>query len=143
MFHMITDNLQAYRRAVASTATAQSITRLNPHSSNIDELVNCRADEQLKLDGLMSIVQCQRRRQPTRPLTTATQERLMPPQLHVDQVFNMQINGSDAALLYMTLNFADSKPDITALLSPKKYQRLRAMCDQLEQIATTLVTYSE
>tara|TARA_R110001592_G_scaffold361649_1_gene672942 strand:- start:1739 stop:1906 length:168 start_codon:yes stop_codon:yes gene_type:complete len=55
----------------------------------------------------------------------------------------MQISGSDAALLYMTLNFADSKPDITALLSPKKYQRLRAMCDQLEQIATTLVTYSE
>ena len=43
----------------------------------------------------------------------------MPPQLHVDQVFNMQISGSDAALLYMTLNFADSKPDITALLSPK------------------------
>ena len=56
MFHMITDNLQAYRRAVASTATAQSITRLNPHSSNIDELVNCQADEQLKLDGLMSII---------------------------------------------------------------------------------------
>ena len=56
MFHIITDNLQAYRRAVASTATAQSITRLNPHSSNIDELVNCRADEQLKLDGLMSII---------------------------------------------------------------------------------------
>lgn len=67
----------------------------------------------------------------------------MPPQLHVDHVFNMQISGSDAALLYMTLNFADSKPDITSLLSPKKYQRLRAMCDQLEQIATTLVTYSE
>ena len=56
MFHMITDNLQAYRRAVASTATAQSITRLNPYSTNIDELVNCQADEQLKLDSLMGII---------------------------------------------------------------------------------------
>jgi|13_taG_2_1085334.scaffolds.fasta_scaffold36662_2 hypothetical protein len=56
MFHIITDNIQAYRRAVAATATAQSITRLNPHSTNIDELVNCQADEQLKLDGLMSII---------------------------------------------------------------------------------------
>ena len=56
MWHLITDNLQAYRRAVAATATAQSITRLNPHSIHIDELVNCQADEQHKLDGLMSII---------------------------------------------------------------------------------------
>lgn len=56
MWHIITDNIEAYRRAVASTATAQSITKLNPHSTNIDELVNCQADEQLKLDSLKSII---------------------------------------------------------------------------------------
>ena len=56
MWHIISDNIEAYRRAVASTATAQSITKLNPHSTNIDELVNCQADEQLKLDSLKSII---------------------------------------------------------------------------------------
>ena len=56
MFHMITDNLDAYRMAVAATATAQSIVRLNPLGKNIDELVNCQADEQLKLDSIKSII---------------------------------------------------------------------------------------
>ena len=56
MFHMITDNIQAYRMAVSATAHAQCVSRLNPLGKNIDELVNCEADEQLKLDGLMNII---------------------------------------------------------------------------------------
>tara|TARA_R110001583_G_scaffold8779_2_gene41565 strand:+ start:518 stop:886 length:369 start_codon:yes stop_codon:yes gene_type:complete len=56
MIHMITDNIDAYRMAVAATATAQSIVRLNPLGKNLDELVNCQADEQVKLDGLMNVI---------------------------------------------------------------------------------------
>ena len=56
MFHMITDNIQAYRMAVSATTHAQCVSRLNPLGKNIDELVNCEADEQLKLDGLMNII---------------------------------------------------------------------------------------
>ena len=51
MFHMITDNIQAYRMAVSATTHAQCVSRLNPLGKNIDE-----ADEQLKLDGLMNII---------------------------------------------------------------------------------------
>tara|TARA_R100000458_G_C8153657_1_gene160409 strand:- start:121 stop:384 length:264 start_codon:yes stop_codon:yes gene_type:complete len=53
---MINDNLEAYRRAVADTAKARAIFRLNPHSNNNDNLVSCMEEEQLRLDGLMSVI---------------------------------------------------------------------------------------
>lgn len=56
MFHMITDNLESYRHAVAETAKAKAICRLNPHSDNHDEYRNCYLEEQLRLDGLMSVI---------------------------------------------------------------------------------------
>ena len=56
MFHMITDNLKAYRRAVADTARAQTITTINPSSANNEEYRNCYEEEQLRLDGLMSLI---------------------------------------------------------------------------------------
>ena len=56
MFHMINDNLEAYRRAVADTANAQAITRLNPHSGNQTHYRNCVEEEQIRLDGLMSVI---------------------------------------------------------------------------------------
>ena len=67
----------------------------------------------------------------------------MLPQLHLDQVFNMQINQSDAALLQRAINIAQSETDIANMMSPKSYRRLQAMNHQLEEIVTTLVTYSE
>ena len=42
--------------AVSATTHAQCVSRLNPLGKNIDELVNCEADEQLKLDGLMNVI---------------------------------------------------------------------------------------
>ena len=56
MWHMITDNLQAYRRAVADTAKAKTICKINPHSDNQDYYRDCYLEEQVRLDGLMSII---------------------------------------------------------------------------------------
>ena len=56
MIHMIDDNLQAYRRAVADTARALAITRLNPHSDNQDTYRNCVEEEQIRLDGLWTVI---------------------------------------------------------------------------------------
>lgn len=56
MFHMINDNLEAYRRAVADTARARAICNLNPHAKNQAEYLNCSEEEQLRLDGLMSVI---------------------------------------------------------------------------------------
>jgi|TARA_R110002110_G_scaffold24749_12_gene92347 hypothetical protein len=67
----------------------------------------------------------------------------MNPTLHTDQVFNMQITTSDAALLYRALGFAESETNIANVISGKSYQRLRALKHQLENRATTLVTYTE
>jgi|19_taG_2_1085344.scaffolds.fasta_scaffold01198_2 hypothetical protein len=67
----------------------------------------------------------------------------MNPTLHTDQVFNMQITTSDAALLYRALGFAESETNIANVVSTKSYQRLRALKHQLENLATTLVTYTE
>ncbi len=56
MWHMIDDNLEAYRRAVADTARARAVFQLNPHSKHNDSLVSCIQEEQLKLDSLKSII---------------------------------------------------------------------------------------
>lgn len=55
----------------------------------------------------------------------------------------MQITTSDAALLYRALGFAESETNIANVVSTKSYQRLRALKHQLENLATTLVTYTE
>ena len=55
----------------------------------------------------------------------------------------MQITTSDAALLYRALGFAESETNIANVISGKSYQRLRALKHQLENRATTLVTYTE
>jgi hypothetical protein len=56
MLHMIDDQIEAYRRAVADTAKAHAVFQLNPHSTNNDSLVSCREEEQLRLDGLKSVI---------------------------------------------------------------------------------------
>ena len=56
MIHMIDDNIQAYRRAVADTARALAITRLNPHADNQDTYRNCVEEEQIRLDGLWTVI---------------------------------------------------------------------------------------
>lgn len=56
MFHMITDNLEAYRRAVADTAKAQTICKINPHSDNHDNYSDCFMEEQTRKDGLVSVI---------------------------------------------------------------------------------------
>ena len=56
MWHLITDNISAYRYAVADRAKAEAIFKLNPLTQNMEELQSCREEEQLRLDGLMSII---------------------------------------------------------------------------------------
>ena len=56
MFHMINDQIEAYRRAVRDTARAQCLTDLNPSSTNHQEYRNCFEEEQLRLDGLKSVI---------------------------------------------------------------------------------------
>ena len=56
MLHMIDDQIEAYRRAVADTARARAVFKLNPHSENNDYLVSCLEEEQLRLDGLKSVI---------------------------------------------------------------------------------------
>ena len=55
MLHMIDDQIEAYRRAVADTAKARAVFQLNPHSDN-NNLVSCLEEEQLRLDGLKSVI---------------------------------------------------------------------------------------
>ena len=56
MLHMIDDQIEAYRRAVADTAKARAVFQLNPHSNNNNSLVSCLEEEQLRLDGLRSVI---------------------------------------------------------------------------------------
>ncbi|QDP63077.1 MAG: hypothetical protein GOVbin2277_4 [Prokaryotic dsDNA virus sp.] len=56
MLHMIDDNIEAYRRAVADTAKARAVFQLNPLGKHNDTLVSCMEEEQLRLDGLKSII---------------------------------------------------------------------------------------
>ncbi len=56
MWHMITDNIEAYRRAVADTAKAQTICKINPHSDNQQNYRDCFMEEQVRKDGLMSVI---------------------------------------------------------------------------------------
>lgn len=53
---MIDDQIEAYRRAVAETAKARAVFKLNPHSDNNNSLVSCLEEEQLRLDGLRSVI---------------------------------------------------------------------------------------
>jgi hypothetical protein len=56
MLHMIDDQIEAYRRAVADTAKAQTICQLQATLDNQDNLQSCHEEEQLRLDGLKSII---------------------------------------------------------------------------------------
>lgn len=56
MFHIINDNIEAYRRAVTDTARSQGIMRLRPCDETIQELQSCREEEQIRLDGLLSVI---------------------------------------------------------------------------------------
>ena len=56
MWHMITDNIEAYRRAVADTAKAQTICKIHPHSDNQQNYRDCFMEEQVRKDGLMSVI---------------------------------------------------------------------------------------
>ena len=53
MFHMITDNIEAYRRAVVSTVEALQ-TLIERGDSK--ELNNCREEERIRYDGLVSVI---------------------------------------------------------------------------------------
>ena len=54
MFHLITDNITAYRRAVVSTENAQN-SFIYGHGDG-DDLNNCREEERIRYDGLVSII---------------------------------------------------------------------------------------
>ena len=47
--HMVIDNIVAYKRAIEATTTAQV-------HQDWDELRHCAEDEQLKLDGLLAVI---------------------------------------------------------------------------------------
>ena len=53
---MIDDNIQAYRRAVADTARARTMCNLDPHAQHQAEFLSCQEEEQLRLDGLKSVI---------------------------------------------------------------------------------------
>ena len=53
MFHMITDNIAAYRRAVVSTVEAWNTVS---ETGDRDELNNCREEERIRYDGLVSVI---------------------------------------------------------------------------------------
>lgn len=56
MLHMIDDQIEAYRRAVADTAKARTICQLQATLDNQDNLRSCLEEEQLRLDGLKSVI---------------------------------------------------------------------------------------
>ena len=67
----------------------------------------------------------------------------MNPQLHTNQTFDFRISQSDAALLFQAIGFADSNNNIKNCVSGKSYRRLQRMSRRFEDIAYTLVTYTE
>ena len=67
----------------------------------------------------------------------------MNPQLNMSQTFDFRISQSDAALLFQAIGFAESETNIKNCVSDKSYQRLKRMSRRFEDIATTLVTYTE
>jgi len=54
MFHMITDNIAAYRRAVVSTVGAWNT--VSETGDIYEELNNCREEERIRYDGLVSVI---------------------------------------------------------------------------------------
>lgn len=56
MWHLITDNISAYRYAIADRAKAEALFKLNPLTQHLEQLQSCREEEQLRLDGLMSVI---------------------------------------------------------------------------------------
>ncbi len=67
----------------------------------------------------------------------------MNPQLHTTQTFDFRISQSDAALLFQAIGYADSENNIKNCVSDQAYQRLQRMSRRFEDIAYTLVTYTE
>jgi hypothetical protein len=56
MFHLITDNIEAYRRAVACTEVAHAEWSYDCKDTSAEELRNCREEEQVRLEGLMAVI---------------------------------------------------------------------------------------
>ena len=56
MIHMIDEQIEAYRRAVRDTTRARDLFNTNPHNEHNDSLVSCLEEEQLRLDGLRSVI---------------------------------------------------------------------------------------
>ena len=56
MFHMIIDNIEAYRRAVRETARAQCMTDINPTSAHQQTYRDCYEEQVLRQDGLVSVI---------------------------------------------------------------------------------------
>ena len=55
MYHMINDQIEAYRRAVETRAKAE-VNWHNDPDADTTELRACREEEQLRLDGLHSVI---------------------------------------------------------------------------------------
>tara|TARA_A100001391_G_scaffold205404_2_gene205790 strand:- start:1064 stop:1543 length:480 start_codon:yes stop_codon:yes gene_type:complete len=53
---MIHDQIEAYRRAVADTARARTMCNLNPNAQHQADFLSCQEEEQLRLDGLKSVI---------------------------------------------------------------------------------------
>ena len=57
MFHMITDNIEAYRRAVQDTAKASFANDKAYNSHGLyQKLTDCREEERIRYEGLVSII---------------------------------------------------------------------------------------
>lgn len=55
MFHMIIDQIQAYRFAIIDTTRARDVNRVKPTNEGVQNVRNCHEEEQIRLDGLMSV----------------------------------------------------------------------------------------
>ncbi len=67
----------------------------------------------------------------------------MNPQLNMNQTFDFRISQYDAALLFQAIGFADSDNDMKNHVSGKSYKRLKMLSRRFEDIAFTLVTYTQ
>ena len=55
MFHMIIDQIQAYRFAIIDTTRARDVNRVKPTNEGVQNVRNCDEEERIRLDGLMSV----------------------------------------------------------------------------------------
>lgn len=57
MFHIITENIDAFRRAVQDTTVASLASEQNPNDPDLyKELCDCSEEERIRYEGLVSVI---------------------------------------------------------------------------------------